>query len=123
MSELQDKNELIKMYLERDNNLKLNPMDQILSCLTKLRYYNINLNNELEKSIKYNYKLNLDNLTDYSYNEYKKFFINTNEYSKIEQAIYNKLNRSINLSKFIGTDLIIDFYNKCSYDELVYLGY
>jgi len=123
MSGIQDKNELINMYLERDNNLKLNPSDQILSYLQKLGYYNINVDNELDNIISFRYKTNLDNLKNTSFNEYKNSFLETDEYNKMKLNIYEKINRSMILSKFIGTSLVKDFYNKCNYDELVYLGY
>jgi hypothetical protein len=107
--------DLVKLYTERDEAMKLDKKDLIQKHIKKLGYYNINFDTELEKNLLYHYKM--DN-TEVSFYEYKE--LNS---AKLYDTINNRIKRSNVLNKFLDTDLNEDFYNKCTVEELVYLGY
>ena len=66
---MDEHNELVNLYLNRDNDLKLNPKDQINNSLKKLNYnINKNYNDELKAYLKFNYINDLnksDTIIDY----------------------------------------------------------
>jgi hypothetical protein len=118
---LKSHNEVVKMYVDRDNNMKLDCVEYILISIKKLGYYNLNVPYELDKRVQT--KFNQLNIKDISYNDYKKTFETTEEYNGMVTNITHKIERSIKLAKYIGTNLNEEFYRDCTLDELMYLGY
>jgi len=116
-------NDLVKLYIDRDEDMKLDKKQLIQNHMKKLGYDNINFNDKLEKNIKHNYKMNIHKLEDISYNDYKLTFCQSDEYVKICDYINNQIKRSDELTKFIGTDMNKDFYTNCTIEELEYLGF
>jgi hypothetical protein len=118
---LESHNELVTLYVNRDDNIKLDCTEHILMCIKKLGYYNLNIPYELDKCIQT--KFNEQNIKNISYNDYKKKFKTTTEYYNMITNITIKIERSIKLARYIGTKLNKDFYSDCTLDELYYLGY
>lgn len=113
-----DHTELVKQYVKRDKEFNLDKVQLIQKSINKLGYNYVNLENEINKNIKYNYIKDIDNLENISFNEYKLIFSN-----KIREHVMNKINRSVVLSKFIGTSSNEEFYMSCTVEELEYLGF
>lgn len=116
-------NELVKLYVNRDEDMKLNKVQLLQHHIKKLGYNYIDIKDQLEQCIKYNYKMNINNLENVSYNDYKLTFSKTDDYYRIRYNIINKAQRSIILSKFSGTSLNEEFYMKCTVEELEFLGF
>jgi hypothetical protein len=117
---------LPELYIERDLELNLDPCKTIINHLKKLNYYNINIQNLKNKFIE-QYLIKEINSGNYNL-ENNKYVINTNiidtiEYKKYDDYLNNILLRSIILSKYINNNNIQEFYNNCTNDELIYLGY
>jgi len=119
----QEHNEIVNMYITRDKRMNIEPKKAIIDHLEKLGYLYIDIQNEITAFIKFNYKKNIDSLNFISYNDYNDAFINSPKYDEFKSSIQNRINRSVKLSSFNGTTLIEDFYNNCTVDELLYLGY
>lgn len=118
---LKSHNEVVKMYVDRDNNMKLDCVECILFSIKKLGYYNLNVSYELDKRVRT--KFDQLNIKDLSYNGYKKAFETTEEYNGMVKNISHMIERSVKLAKYIGTNLNEEFYSNCTLDELMYLGY
>lgn len=118
---------LPQLYIERDVKLQLIPEETIIKHLKKLNYYNIDIE-----------KLKNDYITDYLVSEVKKnnYYLN----DEFQYIINTTLNTIINSEKYINyikyldyclerSNLLMnynninDFYNNCTNDELLYLGY
>lgn len=118
---------LAQLYIDRDDKLQLIPEETIIKHLKKLNY-----NIDIEK-------LKNDFITDYLISEVKKnnyylddefkYIINTSLNTIIESDKYinyiKYLNYCVerrNILKNYSSN-INDFYNNCTNDELLYLGY
>ena len=118
---------LAELYIERDNRLHLNSSETIIKNLKKLNYYNIDIEMLKNKFIS-NFLINevkannyyLDDNNYYVISKSLNDILQSNEYKKyIENLNYNVERNNI-LSNYNN---IADFYNNCTNDELLYLGY
>ena len=118
---------LAELYIERDNRLQLNSSETIIKNLKKLNYYNIDIEMLKNKFIS-NFLINevknnnyyLDDSNYYVISKSLNDILQSNEYKKyIENLNYNVERNNI-LSNYNN---IADFYNNCTNEELLYLGY
>ena len=118
---------MIELYCERDNDMNLDLYKLLNNHLLKLNYNYINKSTELKKYIDNNYVLNIKNNNldpaKTTYIEWVNKFKLTLEYLKFKKHLDNKIKRSIILSKFCGTNKNKEFYETCTEEELIYLGY
>jgi hypothetical protein len=104
--------------------MNINNSDTILKALIKLKYYNINIEAELNKfkldKLLIKIRNELENNWDSSIRNKTLNEIFTNETSP---ELINRIERADTLSVYLTKDDTLDFYNSLSIDELVYLGY
>jgi hypothetical protein len=95
--------------------------------LSKLNYNYINKSIELKKYIDNNYVFNITNYNldpaKTTYIEWVNNFKLSLKYLEFKKYLDNKIKRSIILSKFAGTNKNKEFYETCTEEELIYLGY
>ena len=119
-----DRLNTVNAYYHRDNVLNVNNNENIIKCLKKLDYYNLNIDIEIRK----NY---IDTLLKKIGNELstnwdssiKNKTINELIVYEIDQLLVNKIDRSNYLSKYLDKNDLFDFYNDLTLEELQYLGY
>ena len=118
---------IIQLYLERDRFYNLNRNEVILNSIKKLGYYNYDLTTIKDE---YLYRKILNYIIENKLlnsskciNEIYEEIIKSKEYEEFLNILNQKLERSITLSKFIGTENTEDFYKSCTEYELHYLGY
>lgn len=123
----EEKEELIKLYMERNAEMNLDSTELIINNMNKLGYSSIHYSVELNNRLFYEYTLQLNKKTkeilNLSFNEWINKYKDTFDYLEIEKALDEKIARSIKLSKYVSTNLIKDFYNSCTIEELNSLGY
>lgn len=116
--------DLVSEYYIRDNEMELNNNSTIIKAMVKLRYYNINLDKEIN-----NYYI--DKVLEKIKNELTTNF-NSNVRNKtlnelinfdVDPAIIVRYNRSMELFNFLDKTDTYDFYNSLTINELEYLGY
>jgi hypothetical protein len=121
------KQNIIESYYNRDITLNINPKLNIIKHMNKLNYKFINKSNILSLYLNDCYisdiKWFIIDPSKTSYNEWLSTFQKTTKYDNLIKQIDYRIKRSIELSRFIGSDKIIDFYNNCTIEELTYLGY
>ena len=113
-------------YYLRDIEMNFDAHDIIIFSLKKLGYYNINKPLLCKEFIK-KYLIKLINNNDIEYSKSLQFYINeykqTNEYNNFINQIDIKIKRSIILQKYLNNSELFNFYNNCTEDELIYIGY
>lgn len=118
---------MVELYCERDSNMKLDLYKLLNDHLCKLKYTYINKSMELKKYIDDRYVFNITNNkldpAKTTYIEWVANFKLSLEYLEFHKHLDNRIKRSIILSKFIGTNKNKEFYEKCTEEELIYLGY
>ena len=125
-----DRNPTANTFYIRDKLMNLNNNTQIINCLKKLGYYNIDmifeskkyildniaqsiiveLNNNWESNIKYK---TIDSII----NQIKE----SQNYKLFENVLHTKVGRSMVLSKFISHIDTCEFYNNLTLEELTVL--
>jgi CRISPR/Cas system endoribonuclease Cas6 (RAMP superfamily) len=124
---MDSKEELVKLYCERDTDIKLDLYKLIINHLQKLNYNYIDKSLEIKNFMIYTYTCNLRenkiNLKSISYNDWIKTFITSNEYLEFYNNLDYRLKRIIQLSKFSGSNKNKEFYEACTLHELTFLGY
>ncbi len=119
-----DHQTLVNMYYSRDQEMNINNSDTILKALIKLKYYNINIEDELNK-------FRLDMLLNKIRNELESNWNSSIKNKTLNEIITNEtspelihcIERSNTLSTYLTKDDTLDFYNSLTFDELSYLGY
>ena len=104
--------------------MNINNSETILNALTKLGYYNINIQSEL-------YNFYLETLLTKIKNELKNNWNSSiknktlNELLTLETspALITRIERSHNLSNYLSSNDTLEFYNCLTLEELEYLGY
>uniref|UniRef100_A0A6C0DAL6 Uncharacterized protein n=1 Tax=viral metagenome TaxID=1070528 RepID=A0A6C0DAL6_9ZZZZ len=123
----EEKQELIKLYIQRNAEMNLDPAELIINNMNKLGYSSIHYSVELNNSLFNEYVSQLNKKTkeilNLSYNEWVEKYKETYDYLEIEKSLDDKISRSIKLSKYVSSNLIKDFYNSCTIEELNFLGY
>lgn len=121
---------IVKIYLKRDEAMAIDPKQQIMWALEKLGYLNINATlakkNAFVDCITEKVRsLMMDDVvpTNEEIKEHIKNVGTFTEYKKVEADLDRKIERAVQLSKFIGSTDIAGFYNALTYDELMNLGY
>lgn len=116
--------DLVNYYYSRDKDMNINNNTTIIKALKKLKYYNIDVNNELRHS-------NIEKLVNKISNELNNNFESSILNKTIQELMINepdpslnfRLIRSVELNNYINKEDTLDFYNNLSCDELEYLGY
>jgi len=119
-----DHQTLVNMYYSRDVEMNINNSNTIHKALIKLKYYNINIEDEINK-FKLEKLLNkirneLESNWDSSIKNKTLNEIFTNETSP---ELIHRIERADALSTYLTKEDTFDFYNSLSIDELIYLGY
>jgi hypothetical protein len=118
---------LAQLYIERDAKLQLIPEETIIKHLKKLNYYNIDIENLKNNFIK-NYLI--DEIKNNNYCLDNNYYIiitklstilDSDKYKKYIKYLNYCVERSNILINYINN--INNFYNNCTNDELLYLGY
>ena len=119
------KQELVNIYCQRDTTLNINKL--LNEHLYKLNYNYVNKSMELKKYIDYKFVFNITNNkldpAKITYTEWVDNFKLSLDYLNYKKHLDNRIKRSIILSKFVGTTKNKEFYETCTEDELIYLGY
>lgn len=121
-----DKNEIVNLYITRDEKLNINNNSSIIFNLKKLGYYNFDfqkLRNTFIRSVYINEIKNNKDIFKKSYLEWEQNFTNTKEYINFDKDLNFKLLRSILLSKHTISNNTSNFYKDCTIEELSYIGY
>ena len=117
---------ITSMYAERDISMKLNMATQIINHINKLGYSSVDiilLKKQFIKNNYINYIKNIDDGNIINYDIWYNDFVKTSTYSDYIKMLDTKVERSILLSKYIGSNNTAPFYQACTIDELNYLGY
>ena len=118
---------IVELYCDRDREMNLDLYKLLNNHLSKLDYNYINKSMELKKYIDNKYVFNITNNkldpAKITYTEWVKNFKLSLEYLEFQKHLDNKIKRSIILSKFAGSNKNKEFYEKCTEEELTYLGY
>ena len=122
--EINDHRIIVNSYYSRDVEMNLNNQQTIIKALTKLRYYNIDIQSELNNFY-------LESLITKITNELKTNWDSSikdktlNEIMTCEScpSLIHRFERGQELSRFLTKDDTFDFYNNLTLDELGYLGY
>lgn len=127
-----DHKHTVTAYVLRDKLMNLSPNEQIVSCMNKLGYVNINFPYEtrkflIENSIK-NMKLaimnNWESPVKYmSLDQFMESMKETDEYKNYLNQMNYRLKRACELTSFLNSDDNEAFYNSLTLDELSYVGY
>jgi len=116
----------------RDKLMNTNNNQQIINCLKKLRYYNIDIGFETKKYILENItqKIVLDLSNNWespikyrSINALIEEIKNTHNYKIFLYMLNARIGRSMNLSKYISHNDTLSFYNELSLEELQIICY
>ncbi len=117
-----EKDYTVQAYIARDKSMNFNPNEQIIFSLSKLGYYNINAQYEINKFL--NNKLFILPLdTTKTINEIYDTIMTTNEYKTFIDNLNNNIGRSFYLSKYIDSSDLEGFYNDLTLEELSYIGW
>jgi hypothetical protein len=114
------------MYVERDIFMKLDMALEIVRSINKLGYSSVNIPYLKEEFIKNNYITYIKNTNGCNITNYDTWcndFVKLTIFKEYMNMVDVKLERSILLSKYIGTNNTELFYKACTVDELNYLGY
>ena len=117
-----EKDYTVQAYLKRDKSMNLIPNEQIIYSLSKLGYYNINVQFEINKFLN-NKLFNLPLDTSKTIDEIYQDIMKTDEYTKFWNNLNTNIGRSMCLSKYIDSSDIEGFYNDLTIDELNYIGW
>ena len=115
---------LVNLYYSRDLEMNLNNSQTILKALIKLKYYNIDIQSELNNFY-------LESLLDKIKNELKNNWNSSiknktlNELLTFDSSpeLIRRIERSHILSEYLTKTDTFDFYNSLTLKELEYLGY
>jgi hypothetical protein len=121
-------NTIILSLYKKDELMRINPFNQIMSYIKKLNYYNINSIEENKEYIitklvqlvsEELYKDWESNIKIHSINELIEVIKNTQEYKDFVLNLNYKINRAFILSKFLKPEEnTFNFYNALTLDEL-----
>ena len=122
-----NKEHTVKCYYKRDNEMGINTNNQIIESMKKLGYYNIDsvmatknyILNSVTKIIAKDMDAVRNNTVDNLISKVK----NSMDYSIFITILNHKINRAVQLTKFISQNDTYDFYNTLTIDELSFLGY
>lgn len=117
-----EKDYTVQAYLKRDKSMNLIPNEQILYSLSKLGYYNINVQYQINKFLNnklFHLPLDTSKTIDEIYQEIMK----TDEYTIFWNNLNKSIGRAMCLSKYINSSDIEGFYNDLTIDELNYIGW
>jgi uncharacterized membrane protein YgaE (UPF0421/DUF939 family) len=122
---------LAETYYQRDISMNLDKKTQIINSLKKLGYINFNYDNKINNYINHQLsKIMLDN--NYFHDKTIDYYIdnikNTNEYIKYSNYLEQCIEKSKIFNQFLlynnyDNDILRNFYNICTEEELYYLGY
>lgn len=115
---------IVNLYYSRDIESNLNNSQTIIKALTKLGYYNINIQSEL-------YDYYLDSLLVKIKNELKNNWnssirnktLNDLITYEASPSLISRIERANVLSVYLTKEDTFDFYNSLTLEELNYLGY
>lgn len=119
----------IKYYL-RDSRMKLDPQTQIVKSLEKLGYTNVDYDKKFKDYL--NYKLSHMILTgkmeyDKELNFYLEELKSSDNFISFCKHIDYQKKRSVELNHFLTNEItkaqLKEFYEKCTEEELNYLGF
>jgi len=118
---------LAQLYIERDERLQLKPEETIIKHLKKLNYYNIDIEKLKNDFIKEYLISEIKKNNYYLYND-SKYIINISLDTIIQSDKYKNYIKQLEYCMersniLIHYNNINDFYNNCTNDELLYLGY
>ena len=129
MSNFKEKEEIVKLYLERDRDLALSTQDIVTDALKKLGYYNYDIESQLryyEKSyVIEQIRDSFDLIRDESINTMITRYRESDDYKNLYICCENKQNRSNFLQSKLDSfyESLHTFYSTLTIDELSYLGY
>ena len=133
---MNNKESIVKLYYNRDCEMNINNMVQIIKSLNKLGYYRIT--NQKEEKEEKDYVINKASnklISELTLNFTNKNYLSksidnlinevrsTNEYQQFIEYQKCKLNRSQELIHFIDHSDTKEFYNSLTVEELTYIGY
>jgi len=125
----QNQEEIIKLYLERDNKLTTSTQDIVTDALKKLGFYNYDIETQLRRYEK-SYVLeqiteSFDLVRDESINTIITRYRNLDDYKNLQTRCENRQNRSNFLHSNMDAyfENLHTFYSALTIDELAYLGY
>jgi hypothetical protein len=125
----QNQEEIIKLYLERDNKLTTSTQDIVTDALKKLGFYNYDIEIQLRRYEK-SYVLeqiteSFDLVRDESINTIITRYRNLDDYKNLQHVCENRQNRSNFLHSNMDAyfENLHTFYSALTIDELSYLGY
>jgi hypothetical protein len=118
----------VNAYYHRDTEQGLLNMNTIIKNLRKLGYYNINRGFEEECFLRSKLIIWIKNnsYTQYinmSFYDVITIIKNTDEYNAFINRLNHRIERAMNLSVFINTNDLYDFYSSLTMEELNTLGY
>lgn len=127
-----DYHHTVNAFIVRDKLMNIDPNQQVINCLQKLRYYNINMPAEIQRFLvnetTKKISTNVSNDFDSSY-RFKTFDTvmeevkNSNEFNDFMKNLNHRVSRAFTLSVFHKNPSMEKFYNSLTLEELNYLGY
>ncbi len=114
----------------RDIKMNLNPKEQIVNALNKLGYLNIDFDKKVKTYIDHrlsemilNGKITYDKTFDFYIEQIKA----SEEFKKYYKHLEFQIKRSKEMNNFLSDEITKNnlriFYESCTEDELLYLGY
>jgi hypothetical protein len=117
-----EKDYTVQAYIARDKSMNFNPNEQIIFSLSKLGYYNINLQYQINKFLnKKLFQLPID--SNKTIGEFYDDIMKTDEYKQFIDNVNKNIGRAFYLSKYIGSSDIEGFYNDLTLEELSCIGW
>ena len=112
------------MYYSRDLEMNINNSDTILKALVKLKYYNIDIEAEINKFKLDKLLIKIRNELESNWNSsIKNKTLNEIFTNESSPELVHRIERANTLSTYLTKDDTLDFYNSLTIDELAYLGY
>ena len=123
-----DKTNTVNAYYARDLSMNLNNSNMIVNYLRKLGYYNINSNTEEEtyirgKIITWIKTSSYSNLLNTNFSNEVSEIRASQDFALFTNRLNLRLERSAQLSHYIDTNDIYDFYSALTLEELNTIGY
>ena len=127
-----DHKHTVTAYVLRDKLMNLTPNEQIVSCMNKLGYVNINFPEETKKflieltmtelklALLNNWESGVKYVTVEEYMEQMKA---TDDYKNFIKQMNYRLKRACELTSFLNSNDNEYFYNSLTLEELAYVGY
>lgn len=115
-------NEIVEMYVKRDEEIGHNGINFLTKHLEKLGYTPEKIIDFRENVKKNFYKKLIDEFDFNKLKNMEEFWLNSLEFYKLEHSVNSKEDRYNYLKNFLDSSNE-DFYKQLNHDELIYLGW